>query len=31
MSNKGKIRAFLWDVLTLAALLACWFALWGLL
>ena len=28
MSNKGTIRAFLFDALALAGLLACWLGLW---
>jgi len=31
MMGKGSIRALLRDALTLAALLACWFKLCGLL
>jgi hypothetical protein len=31
MMGKGLIRALLLDALTLAALLACWFKLWGFL
>jgi len=31
MVGKGTIRAILCDAMTLAALLAFWFKLWGLL